>query len=122
MITLETEDIGRSLARGRQLPAATIGELERRAGVGACPCHIPLIGSSNLFRESQRYGPTTQRSSAGIGHAHVYLKECTAGIGRRRCAAVRTECLATKQQAGQQQSILNQYFHCQPLSLPINFK
>jgi hypothetical protein len=60
MITLETEHIAGGGAGRRQLPAATVSELEARAWIGtrARP-HVPLVGHRDLLRESQRDRPAT---------------------------------------------------------------
>jgi hypothetical protein len=97
MITLDAEHITGGLTRGRELPAATVGELMRRAGIGAGTAgHVPLIGNRDCFREVQRYRPAAERGGAGIGNAHIHLKESTPGIRRRRRTGVRGKNLAAR--------------------------
>jgi hypothetical protein len=80
-----------------------ISELEGRAGIGAGPGHVPLGHRCNLFREVQRHCPAAQRGGAGIGDTHIHLKEGAARIGRSGRAGIRSECLAARQGAGQEQ-------------------
>jgi hypothetical protein len=94
VITLDAKDVGRSGAGGRQLPAAAIGKLETRAGIGAgTRGHIPLIGDRNLLGKIQCHCPVAERGGTGVGDAHIHLEESASGIRRRHCAAMRGECM-----------------------------
>jgi hypothetical protein len=98
MIALDAEHITGCLARSRKLPAAAVGELMRRAGIGAGTAgHVPLIGNRDCFREVQCHCPAAERGGAGIGYAHIHLKESTPGIRRRSRTGIRGECLAARQ-------------------------
>ena len=114
MTALEAEDVGRRLARGRQLPAVLVRKLERRAGVGARARRIPLADDRYRFREGQRHRPRAQCRGAGVGDRNVHLEEGSSGIGRGRRTAVRGECLIAQQQAGQQYCKFNESLHINP--------
>jgi hypothetical protein len=118
VITLDAEHIAGSLARSRKLPTATVGELMRRAGIGTGTAgHVPLIGNRDCFREVQRHCPAAERGGAGIGHTHVHLTESTPGIRWCCRTGIRGECLAARQQTGQQHSIFNKNLHLKPLHI-----
>ena len=112
MAALEAEHIAGSLTRARELPAAAVGELESRAGIGpgARP-NVPLVGHCHLLRKIQRHRPAAERGAAGIGNRYVHLEGSTRRIGRRSCTGVRGECLIAQQQAGQQHSKFYTSFH-----------
>ncbi len=74
MSAIKAEHVGRRLARGRQLPAVLVRELEGRAGIGPRARYIPLAGHRNRFREVQCYRPAGQWSGTGIGNRHVHLE------------------------------------------------
>src|SRR5688572_208156 len=113
MGALEAEHIAGGGAGRRQLPAAAVSELEARARVGAgTSTDVPLIGYRDLFRECQCYHPASKSSCTGVGDTHIYLKESTSRIGRRRRTTVRGECLTAQQYAGQQDPYLDKVFHC----------
>ena len=95
MVALKTEDVGRRLARGRQLPAVVVGELERRArsGAGRAARHVPLGDRRDLLGKVQRHRPAAERGGAGIGDRYVHLEKIASRVGRRRRTGVRGECL-----------------------------
>ena len=75
MSTREAEHTVAGRAGRRQLPAATVGELEARARIGAgARAHVPLVGYRDLFREGQGHRPVAQCGGAGVGDAHVHLE------------------------------------------------
>ena len=108
MSTLEPEDVGCGIARGRILPAgAAFGKFEGRARVGTRPGRVPLVGDRDLFREIQSDGPAAKSGSAAVGYAHVHLEKGAACIRRRRRTGVRGKCLIAQHEAGQEHADLD---------------
>lgn len=105
MRALHPEDVAGRLTRSRQLPAAAVGELEARAGIGSAPCpNVPLIGHRYLLGEIHCHRPAAQRAGAGIGDGDVHLEKSTPRVGGRGRAAMCRECLIAQHKAGQQHS------------------
>lgn len=101
MIALEAENIAGGLTRARELPTATVGELKRRAGVGAAAGCIPLRGHGDLLGESQSHRPPAERGSSGIGDADVYLEKGASRVGRCRRTGVGSQYWSAGKKAGQ---------------------
>jgi hypothetical protein len=93
MRTIETKSAGYSLARGRQLIAEGVGELEARAGIGTRPGGVPMIENVHCFRKIQRNRPAAQGGSAGVGDIHLQLEIGAAVVCNPGIATVRRKRL-----------------------------